>query len=158
MDQYLPQPRRVSGPIELMIIILVIGVLALISVSFLNTSRAKARDAKRVIDVRRIQTALEFYKLDSDGYPAVDRAINLGLDVMKLCDAKSGSLVGAQNQCATEYMTPFPTDPRTGKYYQYVATNTGYAIKFTTEQNSDLGAAGIYYAHSQIIDASTEIK
>lgn len=141
-----------------MIIILVIGVLALISVAFLNTSRAKARDAKRMIDIRRIQTAFEYYKLDSDGYPSVERAINLGLDVMKLCDAKSGSLVGAQNQCATEYMTPFPTDPNQGKYYQYNAGNDGYAIKFVTEEPSDIGVAGTYYAHSKTIDTSSEIK
>jgi len=158
MDQSLPQHRRVSGPIELMIIILVIGILALISVAFLNTSRAKARDAKRLIDIRRVQTALEYYKLDTDGYPAVDRAVNLGLDVAKLCDAKSGSLVGAQTPCTTEYMTSFPTDPNTGKYYQYNANNAGYAIKFSTEQPSDAGAAGTYYAHSQNIDASSELK
>lgn len=158
MDQSLPQHRRVSGPIELMIIIIVIGILSLISVSFLNTSRAKARDAKRLIDVRRIQTALEYYKLDSDFYPVVDRAVNLGLDAIKLCDSASGSLVGAQNQCTTEYMAPFPVGPKQGEYYQYNSSNGGYAIKFATEETSDLGPAGTYYAHTAIIDNSPEIK
>lgn len=158
MDQYLPQPRRVSGPIELMIIVLVIGILALISVSFLNTSRAKARDAKRLIDVRRIQTALEYYKLDSDNYPVVVNTVNLGLDATKLCDAASGSLVGAQNQCVTEYLAPFPTGPAQSEYYQYASISTGYSIKFTTEQTSDLGPAGTYYAHSAAIDTSSETK
>ena len=55
--------------IELLVVVAIIGLLATLSVVALNTARAKARDAKRVADVKQIQTALELYYNDNSGYP-----------------------------------------------------------------------------------------
>jgi len=41
-----------------------------LSILSLNTARARARDAKRVADVKQIQTALEMYYNDAGAYPA----------------------------------------------------------------------------------------
>jgi len=56
--------------IELLVVIAIIGLLLTLSILALNTARARARDAKRVADVKQIQTALEMYYNDVGSYPA----------------------------------------------------------------------------------------
>ena len=55
--------------IELLVVIAIIGILATVVISSLNKARAKARDARRVQDIKSIQTALEMYYLDHGTYP-----------------------------------------------------------------------------------------
>jgi type II secretion system protein G len=56
--------------IELLVVVAIIGILATVVLSSLNTARARARDAKRLADVKTIQTALEMYANDNGGrYP-----------------------------------------------------------------------------------------
>ncbi|HNZ51713.1 MAG TPA: prepilin-type cleavage/methylation domain-containing protein, partial [bacterium] len=45
--------------IELLVIIAIIALLSTLSVIALNNARAKARDARRLSDVKQISTALE---------------------------------------------------------------------------------------------------
>jgi prepilin-type N-terminal cleavage/methylation domain-containing protein len=56
--------------IELLVVIAIIGLLSTLSVVALNNARQKSRDAKRISDVKQIQTALELYYNDANGYPA----------------------------------------------------------------------------------------
>ena len=56
--------------IELLVVIAIIGLLATLSVIALNTARVKARDARRVSDIKQIQTALEMYFDQYNSYPA----------------------------------------------------------------------------------------
>ncbi|NCN99571.1 prepilin-type N-terminal cleavage/methylation domain-containing protein [Candidatus Falkowbacteria bacterium] len=56
--------------IELLVVIAIIGLLSTLSILSLNTARARARDAKRVADVKQIQTALEMYFNDAGIYPS----------------------------------------------------------------------------------------
>ena len=53
--------------VEILIVIAIIGILASIALIGLGGSRVKARDAKRISEVRQIQTALELY-LNRCGY------------------------------------------------------------------------------------------
>jgi prepilin-type N-terminal cleavage/methylation domain-containing protein len=56
--------------IELLVVIAIIGVLSTVVLSSLNTARGRARDARRLSDIRTIQTALEVYANDNGGrYP-----------------------------------------------------------------------------------------
>lgn len=55
--------------IELLVVVAIIGILATIILSSLNTARAKARDANRQQDIATIQNALEIYYLDNGHYP-----------------------------------------------------------------------------------------
>jgi len=55
--------------IELLVVIAIIGLLSTMSVLALNGARARARDAKRVSDIKQIQTALEMYYNDNNVYP-----------------------------------------------------------------------------------------
>jgi prepilin-type N-terminal cleavage/methylation domain-containing protein len=56
--------------IELLVVISIIGFLAAIVLVSLNSARAKARDARRVSDVRQTMTALELFYNDCVQYPA----------------------------------------------------------------------------------------
>jgi prepilin-type N-terminal cleavage/methylation domain-containing protein len=55
--------------IELMVVIAIIGLLATIITASLSTARAKGRDAKRIADIKTIQTALDLYYNDNYKYP-----------------------------------------------------------------------------------------
>ncbi|MBN2854222.1 prepilin-type N-terminal cleavage/methylation domain-containing protein [Patescibacteria group bacterium] len=56
--------------IELLVVIAIIGLLSTLSIIALNSARAKARDAKRISDVKQMQVALEMYYNDMADYPA----------------------------------------------------------------------------------------
>jgi len=56
--------------IELLVVVAIIGILATVVLSSLSSARESARDAKRLSDIKTIQTALEMYANDNSGrYP-----------------------------------------------------------------------------------------
>ena len=77
--------------IELLVVIAIIGLLSTLAVVALNNARMKSRDAKRVSDVKQVQTALELYYNDVNLYPA-----SLGTSI------KNGTVT---------YMATVPTNP-----------------------------------------------
>lgn len=153
----LQQPK--SSIIGVLLTFLLIGILASASVFLLNESRMKARDAKRLVDVKRLSTALEFYNLEHSSFPIVEKPIQLGTSATaKLCDAKSGAFVESIVSCETEYTkSGIPLDP-SGNLYTYQGSKTGFSIKFETQGDTELGVAGVYYAHSNGIDSNSNVK
>ncbi|NCB21014.1 MAG: prepilin-type N-terminal cleavage/methylation domain-containing protein [Clostridia bacterium] len=61
--------------IELLVVIAIIGILSTLSVVALNSARARARDAKRISDIRQIQTALEMFYSANNKYPTSTAAL-----------------------------------------------------------------------------------
>ena len=55
--------------IELLVVIAIIGLLSTLSIVALNSARAKSRDARRVSDVKQMQTALELFYNEAGFYP-----------------------------------------------------------------------------------------
>ncbi len=107
--------------IELLVVIAIIGLLSTLAVVALNSARLKARDAKRIADIKQIQTALELYYNDNNGYPIGDanNSIILGSDATCLgSDGLDTDCSGATNV----YMGLIPTNPTPeGDDYVYSA-------------------------------------
>jgi prepilin-type N-terminal cleavage/methylation domain-containing protein len=90
--------------IELLVVIGIIGTLSTLAVFGLNSARSKSRDSRRVTDVKQIQTALELYYADRNGYPTTSGPIILGASgLTALCDT------GFDASCAgATYMARVP--------------------------------------------------
>jgi prepilin-type N-terminal cleavage/methylation domain-containing protein len=90
--------------IELLVVIAIIGILSTIAVIALQSARTKSRDAKRIADIKQVQTALEMCFSDSacasGGYPVLGGA-GAGADL---------SGITAVGTMAT-YMSAAPTAP-----------------------------------------------
>lgn len=56
--------------VELLIVIVVIGILAAITIVAYNGVQGKARDTQRISDLKSITKALEIYKINNGNYPA----------------------------------------------------------------------------------------
>lgn len=97
--------------IELLVVIAIIGILASIVLVSLNNARSKARDVKRVADVRQLQLALEGYYDDTQAYPGGDGAA-------ATCSAVSATLTAL----VPNYIAALPSDPGGGSLvYAYDA-------------------------------------
>ena len=53
--------------IELLVVVAIIGILSSVILASLNSARTKARDTRRIADLRQIRTALELF-YDANGY------------------------------------------------------------------------------------------
>jgi type II secretion system protein G len=108
--------------IELMVVIAIIGMLATIVLVSLNTAREKARDAKRLGDIRQVALALEMYYDDNGEYP----------DIAAACTAATWSTMATVLETAG-FMTVVPDDPiNSGDYvYKYGTSATDKAQSYT---------------------------
>ncbi len=121
--------------IELLVVIAIIALLSTLSVVALNSARAKARDARRVSDIKQVRTALEMYFDQNMAYPAVGATSTLGM-ASSSCLTASGWTTTA-GCTGTVYMQNVPDDPQnTGtKIYTYAvgSTNSTYTIAYYLE-------------------------
>ena len=106
--------------IELLVVIAIIGLLSTLAVVSLNSARLKARDAKRVADIKQVQTALELYFNDKNSYPLLPLGATaqvLGVDATCLGDNGLGTAC-----TAPVYMGLVPANPTpNGVAYNYQA-------------------------------------
>jgi general secretion pathway protein G len=95
--------------IELLVVIAIIGLLSTLAVVALNNARQKSRDAKRVADIKQMQTALELYFNDCNAYPAGDGTSRLQTS----SQAASGACASGGTNPTTfgAYMSSIPTPP-----------------------------------------------
>ncbi|PIS04965.1 MAG: hypothetical protein COT81_03775 [Candidatus Buchananbacteria bacterium CG10_big_fil_rev_8_21_14_0_10_42_9] len=98
--------------VELLVVIAIIGLLSTIAIVALNSAREKARDAKRVADVKQIQTALELLFNDTQAYPAeaVDGTPD-PLGISGSTDTLSETNGFADTAAGEVYMGSVPRDP-----------------------------------------------
>ena len=131
--------------IELLVVIAIIGLLSTLAVVSLNSAREKSRDAKRVADVKQMQTALELYFQDVNLYPVEATAITLGGTGNTCLDSTSGFAAS----CTDPYMglVPAAPTPPSGNAYTYTsADGSTYGIAFTLEGVTGGLAAGAHAA------------
>lgn len=124
--------------IELLVVIAIIGLLTTAAVAGFGYVRERARDTKRVSDMKTLQKALEIYLTTNSRYPIV------GADTcLTNTDAVSQALknAGAMTEVPADPYGPWATDPLHCYLYK---KNDGasFQIVFTLEQTSPVGAAG----------------
>jgi len=115
--------------IELLVVIAIIGLLSTLAVVALGNARLKARDSKRLSDLKQMQTALELYYTDKNGYPIAVSPVTLG-STGYTCLGSDG-FVATCSGTSTVYMGLVPSDPtNTGSTtYKYTAAAaTSYTI------------------------------
>lgn len=101
--------------IELLIVIAIIALLATLAIISLTTAQRKARDTKRLADVKSIQSSVELYFSDNADYPGADTAT-------------------FTSDMSTYMQVPNP--PNDDSNYVYAVTNdgtTGYVMRCTLE-------------------------
>lgn len=108
--------------VELLVVIAIIGLLSTLAVVALGTTRAKARDSKRLSDIKQVQTALEMYYTDNSAYPEGTDVV-LGSQTASCLNAAGFGAAG----CTNAYMGQVPADPSTGSY-TYTQSGTTYSI------------------------------
>ncbi len=119
--------RRGFTLIELLVVVAIIGMLAGVVLASLNSARAKGRDARRISDIKSIQTALELaYDASSpDEYP------------------------DATSTLAPTHIPVVPVDPETNAVYAYDnLTSAGAACAVAS------ASCGSYVIASTLEDAS----
>ena len=117
--------------IELLVVIAIIGLLSTLAVVALGSARQKARDSKRLSDLKQVQTALELYYTDNNSYPTTTDAVALGAGNYLCLDN-----TGFHATCSGNlYMGLVPAEPTPGTTaYMYESpTGTAYTITATLE-------------------------
>ncbi len=115
--------------IELLVVIAIIGLLSTLAVVSLNNARAKSRDAKRVSDIKQVQTALELFYNDNNGYPTV--TVNTNNNVLP--SPSTGSSTPWSTYMGINPQAPTPADGGCGANNNYVynaTSSASYAITF----------------------------
>lgn len=111
MSAPLAKNRRGFTLIELLVVIAIIGVLSSVVLASLDRARESARDARRIADMRQIQTALNLFYQDYGYFPCEDA---------NQCPGQSSSANGKIGEGAHldsmlesgGYMSDVPADPR----------------------------------------------
>ena len=145
--------------IELLVVIAIIGLLSTLAVVALNSARQRSRDAKRVSDIRQIQTALELGFSESNNYPTETGTVLGDANNDVLCNNGGVATFQADTtNCTTIYMGLVPTNPTpNGAAYTYTsASNSGtYFITFSLEGATGQLGAGANCANQNGIQAGT---
>lgn len=121
--------------IELLVVIAIIGILSTLAVVSLGNARTRARDSKRLADMRALQSALEIYYTDQQAYP-VGASVNIEGQYLCNVSGAGGGWQAAACATANTQLVRVPNDPVTAKVYTYVAagaTPTTYTINFEQE-------------------------
>jgi len=95
--------------------------------------REQANNAKRISDIKQIQTALELFYVKNNSYPTAPEGLNLNSS-LSFCDPEG--FVENKDECRnTVYMNTLPQDPETGSYYYKSVDGQDYEISFSLTQD-----------------------
>jgi len=120
--------------IELLVVISVIGMLSTFALVALQNSRIKARDARRLADIKQIQKALElYYDANDNQYPNIHQARSYW---SAGAGNNWGNGAGSLGAALKPYMNPLPVDPLNDKdaqEYRYDSEGDGYGLMCALE-------------------------
>ena len=145
--------RRGFTLIELLVVVAIIGVLTSVILASLNTARAKARDARRLLDMHHMQVALDLYYSDYGRYPDSDMLGTGNWDTSGPGGAEiSGSFITPLvNGVYLPSNLQDPTTNNTGgnyRYYRYPANQYGCTNAFYVLEIVDMETSSGRYPSS----------
>lgn len=127
--------------IELLVVIAVIGILAGVILASLNSARGKARDAKKIAEMKAVATALELY-YDKYGYYVLWQQTAWGIDCVGFRGTSTANNTFMKPLVDEGFLSAYPNDTRGDCYMQYRHEKNaqGYRLIFLyeTKSNNDL--------------------
>lgn len=121
--------------IELLVVVAIIGLLATLAVVALGAARERARDSKRMADIRNTQTALELYYTDQADYPT--QVLVQDIATYFLCNGATRAWEATNTCTAAEpilvAVPDVPTDDATDVFNYTSADGSDYSIYFVLE-------------------------
>lgn len=107
--------------VELLIVIVVIGILALLVVTTYGGIQAKARNAKRSADMSAVQTQLEAFFSQNAYYPSLTDMNSATWLATNMKSLDTGALIDPSNATRSPLLTSSLTP---SKQYGYVVTDS----------------------------------
>lgn len=118
--------------VELLIVIVVIGILAAITIVAYNGITKRASDTQRRSDVQSIAKALELYYIDNNRYPAGSGSTTINSSWSTTADASWQNLATALQPYSAKLQTDpisspaVPVTGSSGYNYAYYANNSSF--------------------------------
>lgn len=106
--------------VELLIVIVVIGILALLVITTYSGIQAKARNSKRQTDIQAIQTQLEGFFSENGYYPSLANMNSTSWLDEHMKSLDQDALADPSNPSHSKTLAASPT----GKQYSYTVTNS----------------------------------
>lgn len=122
--------------VELLIVIVVIGILAAITIVAYNGIQKRASDTRRHSDIEIITKALELYYIDNNRYPAGSGSTTINAAWSTTADASWQNLATALRP----YAASLPSDPISSPGVA-VTGASGYNYAYYANTNTFCGAA-----------------
>ena len=131
--------RRSQGftIVELLIVIVVIGILALLVITTYSGIQAKARNAKRQTDIQSLQTQLEAFFSQNGYYPSLGDFNSTSWRATNMKSLDAGALVDPSSTCNPSTTSCLVAAPA-AKSYSYAVTDSNGASCETTDTNCAL--------------------
>lgn len=156
-----PTTRKGFTLLELLIVIGIIGLLATFAAVSLGNSRMRARDTKRVSDLRQFRKALELGFNQGDGYPVENTQIILGDATHKAFCGKDTAIGfvpdSSLSNCDKDkiYLGFIPADPLSSQNTFYQGTANSYCLEAVLENGTDGLVAGTIIADNEALRNGT---
>jgi len=128
--------------IELLVVIAIIGILSSVVLASLNSARSKARDSKRLADVKQLQIALEFFYDQNGAYPTSGNCAatvpNSGW--CNSVQSLSGNhWIRNESTNLSSFIATDPRDPNQGASPNYLPVNGGTIFYFAKDGYGESG-------------------
>ena len=75
MWHYVKRNKRGFTLIELMVVIIILGILAMWVAPKIMSRPGEAKQVKAKLDIQNLETALKLYKLDNGNYPSTEQGL-----------------------------------------------------------------------------------